>query len=334
MKIAIHESKGMFSDRWIAYCKQEGIPYKLVDCYHTDIIEHLQDCTSLMWHFHHYSPKATLFAKQLLYSVAASGKKVFPDFNTAWHFDDKLGQKYLLEAIGAPFVKTAVFYTKKEALEWVKKNDLPKVFKLRCGASSANVSLVRNMQQATALIDQAFGRGFKQYDAWPNLKERIRKYKKGLTTMNDVGKGVARLFFTTEFAKIAGSEKGYVYFQEFIENNDCDIRVIVVNEKAFAIKRMVRENDFRASGGGVILYDKALFDLNTIKIAMETSRRLNAQCLAYDFVYKNGEPLIIEISYGFAIGAYDACQGYWDKELNWHEGAFNPQNWMVDLMKE
>ena len=334
MKIAIHESKGMFSDRWIAYCEKERIPYKIVDCYHTDIIAHLEDCTALMWHFHQASPKATLFAKQLLYSVAASGKKVFPDFNTSWHFDDKLGQKYLLEAIGAPLVKTDVFYTKKEVLEWVGKTDFPKVFKLRCGASSANVSMAKTREQAAGLINQAFGRGFKQYDAWPNLMERIRKYKKGLTTLNDVGRGIARLFYTTEFAKIAGREKGYVYFQEFIENNDSDIRVIVVGEKAFAIKRMVRENDFRASGGGVILYDKALFDINTIRIALETTRRLNAQCLAYDFVYKNGQPLIIEISYGYANAAYDACQGYWDKELIWHEGSFISQNWMVDLMRD
>jgi glutathione synthase/RimK-type ligase-like ATP-grasp enzyme len=303
-----------------------------VDCYKSDIIAQLEDCTALMWHFHQASAKATLFAKQLLYAVAASGKKVFPDFNTAWHFDDKVAQKYLLEAIGAPLVKTDVFYTKKEALEWVNNTAFPKVFKLRCGASSANVSLAKTKGQAISLITQAFGNGFKQYDAWPNLKERIRKYRKGLTSLNDVGKGIIRLFYTTEFAKIAGREKGYVYFQEFIANNDCDIRIIVVDGKAFAIKRMVRENDFRASGGGTILYDKSLFDLDTIKIALEVTDRLNAQCIAYDFVYKDGKPLIIEISYGYANSAYDPCQGYWDRELNWHEGAFISQNWMVDQL--
>ena len=34
------------------------------------------------------------------------------------------------------------------------------------------------------------------------------------------------------------------------------VRVIVINDKAFAIKRMVRKNDFRASGSGIIEYDK------------------------------------------------------------------------------
>jgi len=29
---------------------------------------------------------------------------------------------------------------------------------------------------------------------------------------------------------------------------------------------------------------------------------------------------------------YDPCEGYWDKDLNWHEGAFNPYGWMVQLL--
>jgi len=29
---------------------------------------------------------------------------------------------------------------------------------------------------------------------------------------------------------------------------------------------------------------------------------------------------------------YDDCKGFWDRELNWHEGKFNPYGWMVDLM--
>ena len=332
MKIAIHDSKGSFSDRWIAYCEKKSIPYKIVDCYKNDIMQQLEDCTALMWHFHHASARATLFSKQLMYSVAASGKKIFPDFNTVWHFDDKVGQKYLLEAVKAPLITSYVFYTKETALAWVNANNFPKVFKLRSGSSSDNVRLAHSKKEAVGLLNRAFGKGFAQYDAWPNFKERLRKFKHGKTTFSNVLKGFIRLFYTTEFSKVAGRERGYVYFQEFIDNNDSDIRIIVVDEKAFAIKRMVRENDFRASGGGSILYDKELIDIETVKVALDVTRHLKAQCLAYDFVYKDGKPLIIEISYGYATTAYDPCPGYWDKDLNWHEGQFLSQDWMVQLM--
>lgn len=66
-----------------------------------------------MWLHYRENYKDALFAKQSLYSLVITGKKVFSDFNTCRYFEDKVGQKYLLEAIGAPLVPSYVFYTKK-----------------------------------------------------------------------------------------------------------------------------------------------------------------------------------------------------------------------------
>ena len=38
MKIGIHHRPGSFSDTWIKYCQEHGIPYQLVDAYRYDII--------------------------------------------------------------------------------------------------------------------------------------------------------------------------------------------------------------------------------------------------------------------------------------------------------
>ena len=331
MIIAIHYTKG-FSQRWIDYCQKHNIPYKLVNCYSNSIIKDLKDCDALMWHFSQDNYRDMLFARQLLFSLQAAGKKVFPDFNTAWHFDDKIGQKYLLEAIGAPLVPTHVFYDKNQALEWVQKTSFPKVFKLRGGAGSANVKLVSSRKQAIKLIKKAFHQGFSQFDRIGYLKERYRKFFQGKDNMLGVFKGLGRLFIPTEYSKMSHREKGYVYFQDYIPNNDSDTRVIVIRDKAFGLKRDVRKNDFRASGSGSIRYEKEGVDERCIKIAFETNEKLKAGCLAYDFVFLKNEPLIVEISYGFAVKAYDPCPGFWDKSLNWHPGSFNPQEWMVDLL--
>jgi glutathione synthase/RimK-type ligase-like ATP-grasp enzyme len=154
MKIGIHHSKSFYSysDSWITYCDSNDIEYKLVDCYRSDIIEQLAECDALMWHFNHKSAKASKFAKELLYAVQVSGKKVFPDFNSVWHFDDKLGQKYLLEATGIPHAPAYSFYGKKEALRWAAETTYPKVFKLRNGSSSDNVKLVKSQRHAARLI--------------------------------------------------------------------------------------------------------------------------------------------------------------------------------------
>jgi len=33
MKIAIHHSKDDFSSKWIAYCREQKIDYKIVNCF-------------------------------------------------------------------------------------------------------------------------------------------------------------------------------------------------------------------------------------------------------------------------------------------------------------
>lgn len=330
MKIAIHSAKGSFSDRWIPYCKKNNIDYKLVNCFGSDIMHQLKDCDALMWHFNHKGARESKFAKQLLMAVQHTGKNVFPNYNTMWHFDDKVAQKYLLEAIDAPLAPAYVFYSKKEAIAWAKQTVFPMVFKLRNGAGSDNVKLVKSLAHAKQLINKSFSKGFKQYDAWGNLKERIRLFKVGKTSLWNVTKGVGRIFYTTQYARVTGNEVGYIYFQQFIPQNDSDIRVCVVGDKAFAIKRMVRKNDFRASGSGTILYDKKYFKDETIKLAFDVSKKLNDQCMAYDFVFENDEPFIVEISYGFAKEGYDACVGYWDNHMNWYPGRFDPYGWMVE----
>ena len=333
MKIAIHNRPGSFSDRWIKYCEENDIPYKIVNAYDSDIIHQVDDCTAFMWHHTQCDYRDKLFAKQLIYSLEAKGLKVFPDFNTTWHFDDKVGQKYLLGAIGAPFVPSYVFYNKKEAIEWVNQTTFPKVFKLREGAGSANVQLVPTKKGAIHLVNRAFGKGFPQFNRRENLKERIRKYKEGKDTLWGVCKGIGRLIIPTELAKMVGPEKGYVYFQDFIPNNVFDIRIIIVGDKAFGIKRLVRKNDFRASGSGNIIYKKQAIDERCVQIAFNINDKIKAQSIAFDFVFDaNNQPLIIEISYGFMAKGYDPCEGYWDKDLNWHEGAFNPYGWMVQLL--
>ncbi len=120
MKLAIHNRKNSFSQDWIRYCKDHNIPFKLVDCYSNDIFEQMSDCDALMWHWDHMDHAASLFARQLTYSLEQMGKRVFPDSNTCRFFDDKVGQKYLFEALGVSHVPTYIFYDKQKAFDWVE----------------------------------------------------------------------------------------------------------------------------------------------------------------------------------------------------------------------
>ena len=331
MKIAIHPQKNSFSDRWIEYCEKEKIEYKIVDAFNSNIIEQLKDCNIFMWHHHHAQFKDVLTAKRILFALEHAGIKVFPDFKTGWHFDDKVAQKYLLEAINAPLVPSYVFYDKQQALDWAKQTTYPKVFKLKGGAGASNVKLVRSYSQAIALINTAFGRGFAQFDRLGYFKERFNKFKNGKDTFIGVLKGFARIFIVPEFAKQQPAEKGYIYFQEFIPNNKTDFRIKVVNNKCWGFQRKVRDNDFRASGSGNLIFDINSIPIEMIKISLEVAKKLQLQSVAFDFVVDvNSKPLIVEVSYGFGIDDNEFNYGYWDFNLIWHKDKFDPRDWIIN----
>ena len=337
MKIAIHFEKGGFSDRWISYCDAENISYKIVNCYDSDIISQLNDCNALMWHWTLGDYKSALFVHQLLLSLEKKGIHVFPNVDTSWHYDDKLGQKYLLEAIDAPLVKSYVFYTKKEALDWVEKTTFPKVFKLRGGAGSVNVSLVKTKLKAKYLVNKAFGTGFSHINRINRLKNRIwvLRRDKNFSAFKMVITGFARIFIPNEVERFSHNEKGYIYFQDFIPENDFDTRLVVVGNRCFGVRRFCRKGDFRASGSGVWDTNPNNINKKCINIAFIVANKIGSQSIAFDFVLDGQNPKIIEISYCFPMGALDACLGYWDENLIWHEEKINAEVFIIrDFIKK
>src|SRR5690606_4274674 len=138
----------------------------------------VRDCDIFMWHHHHVIYKDVLTAKKILFALEHAGISVFPNFNTAWHFDDKVAQKYLLEAIGAPLVPSYVFYDKASAMGWARQASYPVIFKLKGGAGSKNVLLIKNVKQCEKVISRAFTDGFSQYNKRNAIIDDLAEYKK------------------------------------------------------------------------------------------------------------------------------------------------------------
>ncbi|MRT91927.1 RimK family alpha-L-glutamate ligase [Ancylomarina sp. 16SWW S1-10-2] len=333
MRLAIHKEEGSFSDHWVDYCENKHISYKIVNCYDSDIISQLNDCEGLLWHWNHNDYRAALCARQLTLSLEKSGVKVFPDVNTAWHFDDKVGQKYLLEAVNAPLVKSHVFYTKLDALKWLNQVTFPKVFKLRGGAGAVNVSLVKNKAKGRQLINKAFGKGFSHINRLNRLKDRVWELKrdKDFAAFKKVLTGLARIFIPTEVERYSHNEKGYIYFQDFIPDNDSDIRLVVVGERCFGMRRYCRDGDFKASGSGLKSFDPSIIGTECVKIAFEVAQKLNLQSVAFDFIKNGNNYQIIEISYCFVSTQFP---GFWDKTYKWHSVVVSPQFSMVEDFME
>lgn len=334
MMIGIQSNLRGFAVGWLEYCKKNNINYKLIDIYQNDVISQLRECDAFMWHYNHLSKKDHQVAKRLLTALEHSGKICFPSIYENWHYDDKVAQKYLLESVSAPLIPSYVFYDKNEALDWASETSFPKVFKLTGGAGSSNVKLIKSQSEANNIIRRSFGKGHSIFDQRKYiLEEGFSKYRKNKSVVS-LFKSFYRLFKPLNTEWVNHIEKDYVYFQEFMPDNDFDCRIIVVDQnKVFGYKRFNRDNDFRASGSGSFehLYPQNV-DERILRIALETARKLKMNSIAYDFIYdKNNQPIIIEITFAYGTKGANTSPGYWDEHLVWHEGILDKfQYWMVE----
>ena len=132
-----------------------------------------------------------------------------------------------------------------------------------------------------------------------------------------------------------GKEIGYIYFQDFIPDNNFDTRITIIGSRAFAFRRNTRQGDFRASGSGSIDYNQNEIGKDVIKLAFEIKKKTNSQSVAFDFIYLKNEPLICEISYAYISEAVKKTNGYYDDNLNWFETTLFPEFFMIqDLIHD
>jgi glutathione synthase/RimK-type ligase-like ATP-grasp enzyme len=329
------------AEKWIEFLRARDVDVKIVDLLKDDFIEQVKECDGVMWRWGHVQQEKQS-AKQILYTIEQYlGIPVFPNSRTSWHFDEKIPQWYLLKALGAPLPATWVFWDYDTARAWACSAPYPVVFKLSVGAGSSNVVMAANETEAVRLIDRMFKAGIFPMTMNEYTRHGLPCSRGELKSLAGRVVPAARYIVRDEYPPLAPlipwwkPELGYALFQEFLPGNDFDTRVTVIGDRAFAYRRMNRPNDFRASGSGNFDCDPSKIDKRCVEIAFTTSRKGKVQSMAYDFLYRNGEPVICEISYTFVDWMVYECPGHWSPDLIWHEGQMWPEEAQVeDFMTE
>jgi hypothetical protein len=336
MRIAIHndpKAPTPFAGNWACYLVQSGVEVKWVNLRLPDAIDQVTGCQGVMWHWE-YMPHERQVAVSILRAIETYlGIPVFPNLDTCWHYDDKIAQFYIFRALDLTTPKTWVFWDREPAYEWARNAAYPKVFKLKTGSSSSNVHLVTTVHDALQIIDLmfrsgTFPRGFKkvtrELDLLPSKRRKLPA-------------AASRLIQTLRLAIRATAispperfwwqvEKNYVYFQDFIAGNAGDIRITVIGNRAFGIRRSNRPSDFRASGSKLCEFDPSQIPLECVRRAYRMSAALRAQSMAYDFLIdERGDPLLSEMSYIYDAAVMEKCEGYWDSQLAWFPGHMRPE---------
>lgn len=251
------------------------------------------------------------------------GINCFPDWSTYWHYNDKIKQYFLLKAHNFPVIESYIFWEKCQAEEWIGNAQFPLVFKLKRGALSQDVALVKNKKQAQKLISRMFGNGIMPGALHEFCGYNLLGYVKKLRHLSFI---LRQKIKGTHIELWWDKEKNYVLFQKFLPENPYTTRITIIGNRAFAFNIKTADGDFRSYDMQGVYYDKKELDMECIKIAFRISRAFSFQCMAYDFLFnEDGVPQICEMGYtSKALDIYNCC-GYWDKDLEWHEGQFWPQ---------
>lgn len=329
VRLAIHTQTGEWSGHWIRYCQDHGIAHEIVDCHRTDIIPRLKEFDGLLWHFWQTDHRDLLMARSVLHAAEQMGLCVFPNIRTCWHFDDKLAQKYALEAVDAPLIPSWAFFNLDEACQWLRTAEFPLVAKLRGGAGARGVRLLTGRKEAARYCKRMFGRGIAPSSGVLKIVPDKLKKARSFGHLLGSARKLPVLLRLLRQARHMPRERGYVLFQTFVPDNPGDIRVKVVGDRIWGFLRRNRRHDWRASGSGNLDLDHTHVPPEAVRVARDVADRLGTQSIAYDMLIDpDGRPCIAEISYGFGYDEGES-DGYWDRDLQWHDEGFHPWDLMV-----
>lgn len=248
--------------RWTKYMrflKNNGIPFELYDLHSHSWLDHASKfgvILGVVSSSPHY-----LDEQRRKFNVLEQhlGIMCYPTVFDLMLFEDKILEAFLSQVNGFPFIKTYVANDFNDAILQSRNFTFPLISKVVPGSGSVGVEIIRNAKQCKHIIKQAF-------------------------SVN--GRSTHTRYFR---------QKNYVYFQDYIENDGYDLRVIVVGQMVFGYYRKVLKGDFRASGMGLV--EKRELPFEAMKIARYMYAKLDITMLVVDMLCdKNGRYHVIEFS--------------------------------------
>lgn len=139
-------------------------------------------------------------------------KPVYPDYLSIWLYENKIRALDWLRVNEFPTIPTSVYYSKEQAMEHLKTNQLPVVFKTNLGASGKGVYIVKSESEYRKRVQQCFSVGLKSYGVCPYSESR-----------------------------------GYAYIQKFIPGME-EWRMVRIGDAYFGHRKMADENSGKHSG--------------------------------------------------------------------------------------
>lgn len=271
-----------YSPKYERFLKNNRIRYEYYDITAHDWIDRAKQFDVIIWHTAS-DPVTQSCAESKIYVLdKLMGKVCLPSFDEIWSYENKINAHYLYQFHQLPEIPTFVTFDKKDALAFAKETSYPVISKLTTGSAAHGVEKINSENDCVRLIHKVFSAaGRKTY--WPFCRQ-----------------------------------KGYVYFQQFMEDATFDLRIIVIGNKLLGYYRLPKKGDFRASGAGI--YEKKEIPEEALDLAYRVKEAFHSRCLATDLLYSEKRHRYYIIESSVFIGV-DTCEqlvvngvpGYYEK---------------------
>jgi glutathione synthase/RimK-type ligase-like ATP-grasp enzyme len=213
--------------------------------------------------------------------------EVFPTLEEIYIYENKRFLSFWLKANNIPHPKTAIFYSRKEAIDYLDTQKLPIVGKTNIGASGSGVQILKSKNDLLIYIDNTFsGKGAKQRTG-PNLSQG-GLFMRGLQYILNPSKIKKKLFIYK--TRASSVQKDFVILQQYIKH-DYEWRVVRIGDSFFAHKKLLSGE--KASGSLLKGYENpptTLFDF-----VKEITDKYNFYSQAIDIFESNGVFLVNEM---------------------------------------
>lgn len=192
---------------------------------------------------------------------------VTPSLDEIRWYDDKIAQG---EVLREWMPETRIFTRLEDALAFAAEAEYPLISKASCGASSANVRILRSREEAEAEAQLAFGPGL------------VCNYGR--------------------------AQKGYVYWQKFVQKQ-AEYRVTIIGDYLFGHERFDRPEIPLASGSRnyrPLTFDGGQ-ERDVAGFVSMIARTIGTDWMAFDILADSGGLLVLEMScsFGYAPASVD-----------------------------
>lgn len=234
------------------------------------------------------------YIEDIIYYLKLNGARIIPDFQYLKANNNKVLMELLLKSQvpnTRQVLKNKVFGCYEEVLSQVENIEYPVVYKKAAGAMSKGVGIASNQAELTGNLKQ-----IAQSKSFPlDVKDRVREIKH---------KGY----------QLESKYRNKFILQDFIPGLDGDFKVLIFANKYYVLKRGLKQDDFRASGSGIRVFQRELPD-GLLKFAVNIFEKFDLPIISLDIAFNGVDFFLIEFQ-AIHFGTFTLMRSdhYWLKK--------------------